>query len=184
MKKSKEEKVVKTSLNSTLLFSDDKKKRFRLHIEWDKDKPVATVIMLSPSKATGILFDKTTNNVLSNLSRLDYGSVYIVNLFAELQEKVRFSDKDDLENLQIISNVVDIADKVIFAVGTGHQSNKAVQKRQKSVVEILVKSFQKCYCIADEYGQMFYHPLCPKVATWNLVELPFKQLCKELGIKC
>jgi len=94
MKKSKEEKVVKTSLNSTLLFSDDKKKRFRLHIEWDKDKPVATVIMLSPSKATGILFDKTTNNVLSNLSRLDYGSVYIVNLFAELQENVRFSSFD------------------------------------------------------------------------------------------
>ena len=46
--------------------------------------------------------------------------------------------------------MVDIADKVIFAVGTGHQSNKAVQKRQKSVVEILVKSFQKCYCKSDE----------------------------------
>ena len=57
----------KTVLKSNLVYSDDKRKRYLMNIEWDKSKKKAAVIMLSAGTATGIFFDRTTNNVLENL---------------------------------------------------------------------------------------------------------------------
>lgn len=37
----------KTMLKSSMQYSDDKKKRYVLSVEWDKDKKKACVIMLS-----------------------------------------------------------------------------------------------------------------------------------------
>ena len=170
----------KTVLKSNLVYSDDRKKRYLMNIEWDKSKKKATVIMLSAGTATGIFFDRTTNNVLENLYNLDYGSVDIVNLYAEIGCNSKFSRNPDETNLKTISNAVSSADAVIFAVGTGHRTNKAVLHREKEVIAILTKHFAKCFCISDDSGQLFYHPLCPKVKVWNLVPVPFKSLDEEL----
>ena len=170
----------KTVLKSNLVYSDDKKKRYLMNIEWDKSKKKAAVIMLSAGTATGIFFDRTTNNVLENLYNLGYGSVDVVNLYAEIGCNSRFSSEIDEKNLKAIEGAVSSADTVIFAVGTGHRTNKSVRKREKEVIEILTEYFEKCFCISDGAGQPFYHPLCPKVREWNLEPLPFKTLSEEL----
>ena len=170
----------KTVLKSSVVYNEDKSKRYLMNIEWDKSKKKATVIMLSAGTAMGIFFDRTTNNVLENLYNLGFGSVDIVNLYAEIGCNSRFSSDTDKKNLKTIEEAVSSADTVIFAVGTGHRTNKAVRKREKEVIEILTEYFAKCFCIADGAGQLFYHPLCPKVREWELEPIPFKTLDEEL----
>ena len=42
--------------------------------------------------------------------------------------KVKLSIADDKENIQKIEESAESADKIIYAVGTGHQNNAAFQK--------------------------------------------------------
>lgn len=64
------EKVI---LKSSLQYSDDKRKRYVLSVEWDKDRKKACVIMLSSGQANGMVFDRTTTHCIENLIELDYG---------------------------------------------------------------------------------------------------------------
>ncbi len=164
-------------LKTDLLYNSDKSKRYTMHIEWDKKKKNACIIMLSAGYSNGLYFDKTTNCVLKNLVDLDYGTVDILNLFSNVNGKKE--DSKDKENLNIISDVAKAADIVIFAVGTGHKTNKKISERQKEVLTILKKYDKKLYCIADHAGQKFYHPLCPKVYEWNLVKFDVEELTRK-----
>ena len=61
--------------------------------------------------------------------QLGFGSADIVNLFPEISNgKVKLSIADDKENIQKIEESAESADKIIYAVGTGHQNNAAFQK--------------------------------------------------------
>lgn len=167
-------------LKSTLMYDENHTKRYLLNIEWNPQLKKATVIMLSPSTTTGITFDRTTNYVLKNLCKLDYGSVDIVNLYAELDLK-SYTLPPDNENLITIKKSIAKTDTIIYAVGTGHRSSKAIVAREKETLEILSKLSPKCFCISDSQGKSFYHPLCPKVQEWNLTQLPFDEIRKELS---
>lgn len=79
-------KTIQTKLETAAVFSEDGAKRYLLKKYWDGKKPSLTVIMLAPSEASGIVLDNTTLLVLNNASRLGYGSVSIVNLFATLND--------------------------------------------------------------------------------------------------
>ena len=70
--------VIKTKVNTTLIYSDDSKRRYMMTIEWDKEKEAAAVIMLSAGTSDGITVDHTTAYAISNLNRLGYGSVKIL----------------------------------------------------------------------------------------------------------
>ena len=169
--------VEKNILKSDLSYSDDKSRRYLLKIEWDKMKKKACVIMFSAGIANGICFDRTTDYVIRNLVELDYGSVDILNLFSSVNTNIENISDD--ENLKVIDTSAKNADIVIFAVGTGHSTNKTVQKRQKEVLDILKRYDKKLYCIADSEGHKFYHPLCPKVRKWNLVKFDIVELTKK-----
>ena len=39
-----------------------------------------------------------------------------------------------------------------------------------------VSVFNKLYCIADQKGRKFYHPLCPAVRYWTLATFDYKEL--------
>lgn len=169
--------VEKNILKSDLSYNDDKSRRYLLKIEWDKMKKKACVIMFSAGTANGIYFDRTTDCVIRNLVELDYGSVEILNLFSSIDSSIE--DVADDENLKIIDTSVKNADIVIFAVGTGHSTDKRVQKRQKDVLAILKRYDKKLYCIADADDRKFYHPLCPKVRKWNLVKFDVVELTKK-----
>ncbi len=169
--------VEKNILKSDLSYNDDKSRRYLLKIEWDKMKKNACVIMFSAGIANGIYFDRTTDCVIRNLVELDYGSVDILNLFSSIDSSIE--DVADDENLKLIDTSAKNADIVIFAVGTGHSTDKRVQKRQKDVLAILKRYDKKLYCIADADDRKFYHPLCPKVRKWNLVKFDVVELTKK-----
>ena len=94
-------KVTTTTLTTEAIFSEDGKKRYLLHKEWDTNKKQIAIIMLAPSEADGIALDKTTLQVVNNTVRLGYGGVYILNLFATLNDfTLQTAEKEDTENMQ------------------------------------------------------------------------------------
>lgn len=163
----------KISMKTELTYSNDKTKRYCLSIEWDKQKKKAVVIMLCASSANGIALDNSTNLVLSNLATLGYGAVKIVNLFATVCDGKSVIEKDmDEDNLKHIIKAVQSSDTIIYAVGTGHITNKSFRKCQQELLKQLSNYEDILMCISDVSGKKFYHPLCPIVRIWNLV--PFK----------
>lgn len=169
--------VEKNMLKSDLSYSDDKSKRYMLRLEWEKTKPKMSIIMLSAGSSNGICFDKTTNLVIENALRLGYGSVDILNLFSSLNRD--FTEVSDDENLKTIDTSAKCADKVIFAVGTGHAANKKIVKKQNEVLAMLKKYDKKLYCISDDGGKKFYHPLCPKVREWNIEKFDVEEVIRK-----
>lgn len=160
-----------------MTYNDDKTKRYLLRLEWEKTKPKVCIIMISAGTANGLYFDRTTNYILENAAQLDFGSVDILNLFSSID--VDFDEKSDDENIKAINTSSKEADVIIFAVGTGRKGDKRVQKRQNEVLSILKRYDKKLYCIADNGGQKFYHPLCPKVRKWNLQKFDIEELTKK-----
>ena len=170
----------KVMLKSSLQYSNDKKKRYILSVEWDKDKKKACVIMLSSGQAKGIVFDRTTTHCIENLIKLDYGSVDIVNLFATIGNGKSVIDNEiDEENLKTIKKSANSAEMIVFAVGTGKANDKRMQKCQSAVLDELSEYKEKMFCIADADDRKFYHPLCPKVRKWKLLRFS----ADELNIK-
>lgn len=164
-----------TTMQTTVIYNDDKTHRYLLRKEWDSNKPSAEIIMLYPSSADTVTVDHTTMFVLHNLERLDYGSVNIVNLFSSINGKRSTSDIDD-ENLMYIEQYAEKSDIIIFATGTGGDGNKTVLCMQKDVLDMLAPYKEKLFCIADATGRKFYHPLCPTVRKWNLAEFSYDEL--------
>ena len=164
-----------TAMQTTAIYSDDKTHRYLLRKEWDSEKKSAEIIMLYPSSADTVTVDHTTMFVLRNLERLNYGSVNIVNLFSSMSGKHSTSDIDE-DNLGYIQQYAESSDIIIFATGTGGDGNKAVLTMQKKVLDMLEPYASKLYCIADQKGRKFYHPLCPAVRYWALATFDYKEL--------
>lgn len=167
----------KTILKSDLLYNEDKSKRYMLRLEWEKSKPKMCIIMLAVGKSNGIYFDRTTNLVIENADRLGYGTVDILNLFSSIDRN--FNEKTDKENISAIDTSAKSAEIVIFAAGTHHKTDKRIAERQKEVLAILKRCDKKLYCIADDEGKKFYHPLCPKVREWNLTKFDVEEFTKK-----
>ena len=169
-----------TMLTTTADFSDDGKKRYLLKKIWDEKKPTLAIIMLVPSEASGIELDSTTLLVLNNASRLGYGSVSIVNLFATLGDfKLEKSEKTDKENCDVILQVAKDADIIVYAAGVGKVSNKKFIERQKQTLEVLKPYEKKMRCLSDKEGNSrFQHPLSPAVRTWYLSEMRIDEIIK------
>ena len=95
--------IIDTTLTTHAVFSDDGRKRYLLSKSWDESKPKLAIVMLAPSEASGIALDSTTQLVLNNVTRLGYGSVAIVNLFATLNDfELKQAETEDSENMDAI----------------------------------------------------------------------------------
>ena len=105
--------VVKTKINTTLIYSDDSKRRYMMTIECDKAKKSAAVIMLSAGTSDGITFDHTTAYAISNLNRLGYGSVKILNLYSTVNNgRAVIAEDDDKRNITYIDSVIYNVNKI------------------------------------------------------------------------
>lgn len=170
-----------TTLTTEAVFSDSGLKRYLLKKTWDHIKPKMAIIMLAPSEASGIELDTTTQLVLNNASRLSYGSVAIVNLFATINDfNLRQSEPEDPDNLNAILSIVQDADCVVYAPGTGKAKNKVFQHRQEQILSALRPIEEKLYCLCNEDGNArLQHPLSPAVRTWHLSPLKISELITE-----
>ena len=170
-------KTIKNGIKTEQMVDDSDERRYLLKIDWNKEKSRACVIMLSPGSMNGISYDRTTNFVLENLVRLDYGGVEIVNLFSNVDSKTEKYDDD--VNMDIIDASAKRCDIIIFATGASYKTNKTILGRQNDVLEMLKDYEDKMYCITDSNGERFYHPLCPKVRIWNLESFGIDELLDE-----
>jgi hypothetical protein len=170
--------TITTTLATVAMFSDDGKKRYLLRKLWDEKLPSLAVIMLAPSEASGIELDTTTQLVLNNASRLGYGSVTIVNLFATLNDfKLQQAEDEDAENLKEILLAVKNANQVVYAPGVGKAKNKAFALRQEQVLNALRPYEVKLCCLCNESGNArLQHPLSPAVRVWHLSAFKISEL--------
>lgn len=171
-------KKITTTLTTTAEFSENGKKRYLLTKTWDDKKPHLAIIMLAPSEASGIALDNTTMLTLNNASRLGYGSVSIVNLFATIGDlKKCFTEESDKENLKYINSTAQGADVVVYAAGVGKATNKSFIKRQMQVLEVLKQYEDKLKCLSNKEGNArFQHPLSPAVRVWYLSPMKTSEL--------
>ena len=170
--------TITTTLTTEAVFSDDNRKRYLLKKTWNTDLPKMTILMLAPSEAAGIELDTTTQLVLNNASRLGFGSVAIVNLFATLNDfALNQVEAEDPDNLQAIVEAAQTADLIVYAPGTGKVKSKVFQDRVKQVLEVLRPYEKKLKCLCNEDGKArLQHPLAPAVRTWQLSDLKISEL--------
>jgi len=166
----------KTTIKCDAIFNVDKTHRFLWKRVWDKEKPVACVIMLNPASSTGIKTDLTSQLVLNNIAALDiYGGVIIVNLYSKITTKLNFKCNfpDELnlaENDSYIQKSAEEADVVILAWGKGIDTNKQITARVKEVLELLSVYKDKMKVISDGEKKSL-HPLVPSCRQgWLLVD--------------
>jgi len=173
----------KDTIRCESVFNDDRTHRFLWKRVWDKDKPIACVIMLNPCIADNIINDLTTNLVVNNIARLEkYGGVIIVNLFSMLTSKLNFrwnSDQDlNLpENDECIKKSANESDVIVLAWGKSADSNQRIAARAEHVVAMLAEHRDKMMIITDGDKRMI-HPLTPSCRSyWDL--LPFDSMAEE-----
>ena len=171
--------TITTTLTTEAIFNDNRTKRILLRKVWDKNLPKLTIVMLAPSEASGVALDTTTQLVLNNASRLGYGSVSIVNLFAtindfDLKQQTGFGDPD---NVKAIVEACQNCDQIVYAPGTGKARNKFFLNRQEEVLKALLPLEEKLSCLCNEIcNTRLHHPLSPAVRIWNLSPLKVSEL--------
>ena len=167
-----------STLITEAVFSDDGTKRYLLKKTWNITKPKLTIVMLAPSQASEVSMDTTTQLVVNNASRLGYGSVAIVNLFATLNDfLLKQAEEEDPENMDAIIQEMQDADQVVYAPGTGKAKNKVFQKRQEQVLLALKPYEDRLRCLCDkDGGSRYLHPLSPRVREWHLALLKISEL--------
>ena len=174
-------KTIETTLTTEAIFSNDQTKRYLLKKSWDNSKKNATIIMLAPSEASGIMLVSTTLLVLNNAYRLGYGSVTILNLFSTLNDfALKQADDTDSENIKTILKTAKHTDVIIYAAGVGKSKNKVFKERQTQVLTALRPYEDKLYCLCDNMGtSRLQHPLSPAVREWHLSPLKIEELITD-----
>lgn len=167
--------IEKSVIKTEVVFSADKTQRYLLRKEWDgKNKKKAMVIMISPSISDEIVIDHTTMFVINNLSKLEYGSVDIVNIFTDVRGSRAVRDislDDERQNERYIKEAAEKADTIIIAWGSIGENNQSVKKRQDVLLQHINSFADKLYQIADSKGRFGFHPLSPQVRSeWTLVK--------------
>ena len=163
-------KTIVTDLRTEAVYSKDGQKRFLLRKSWDNNLPKLAVILLCAGSAGTVELDMTTQLVLNNATRLGFGSVVILNLFATTNDNAltRAAGMDS-QNLEIIVQECAKAEKIVFAPGTGKAKNKLFADVQEQTLLALSLYEDKLYCLADgKGGSRGLHPLSPRVRSWEL----------------
>lgn len=167
----------KGTIKCEAVFNDDKTHRFLWKRVWNKDKPLACVIMLNPCLSDNIVTDTTTSLVVNNIAKLeDFGGVSIVNLFSILTPKLQMRtardiDINDYGNDIYIKKAAEEASTVILAWGKGVELNVRITNRAEQVLELLSEQKEKFRVISDEKRKGL-HPLTPSIrAEWVLEKL-------------
>ena len=142
-------KILASNMQIEILMSDDKKERYILKKVWDTEKPIATIITLYPS----------TSDLINLYSKISTG-------------KREFGKKDTAENDKYILTCAKKSDNIIIACGSLPKTNKLVQNRLNSIIELLAKHKlrKKILFLTDSNKQDNFHPLAPKVrAKWEFM---------------
>lgn len=168
-------KIEKETIRCEAVFNEDHTHRYLWKRIWNKDKALATVIMLNPCISDTIVTDTTTFLVVNNLAALErFGGVEIVNLYSKMTNKLSFrwnSDQElnDEENNKYIQQAVSESVEVVVAWGRADKTNRRVEKRVKEVMKLLEPYKEKISVISDGERKNL-HPLTPEVRSHWILE--------------
>ena len=168
----------KDTIKCEAIFNEQKSHRLYWKRVWNKEKPLACVIMLNPCLSDNIVCDTTTSLVCNNVARLEcYGGVIIVNLFSILTNKLQMRwardiDINDIENDNYIKKAAEEASIIVLAWGRGAELNVRISNRAEQVLELLSKYQEKFRVISDGKRKAI-HPLTPTCRSMWLLE-PFQ----------
>lgn len=164
----------KDTIRCESVFNEDRTHRYLWKRVWNKDKPLAAIIMLNPCMANNLIMDTTTFLVVNNVARLEeYGGVEIVNLYSLLTSKLNFrwnadEDLNGPENDEYIKRAALECDTVILAWGKTPDTNQRVADRANAVLKLLEGVKGKLRVITDG-ERSGIHPLTPSIrAAWLL----------------
>lgn len=170
--------IEKDTIRCESVFNEDRTHRYLWKRVWNKEKPLAAVVMLNPCQADNIITDTTTSLVVNNIARLEeYGGVEVVNLYSRLTSKLNFRWNSDEElntpeNDHYIQKAADECAVVILAWGKGATTNKRIAARAAQVAEMLEEQQEKLRQISDGI-RTGLHPLTPSLRSQWLLE-PFQ----------
>lgn len=168
----------KDTIKCESVFNDERTHRFMWRRIWNRDKPLAAVVMLNPSQADNLITDNTTSLVVNNVAALEqFGGVVVVNLFSLLTNKLNFrwnSDEDlnDPENDRYIKRAADECSTVILAWGKAADTNQRIAARADQVLDLLQEHESKLFLLSDG-ERTGLHPLTPALRSQWILE-PFK----------
>lgn len=169
----------KDTIKCESTFNDEHTHRFLWKRVWNKDKPLAMVIMLNPCHADNIVTDTTSALVANNIARQDvYGGVLVVNLFSKLTSKLNFrwnadEDLNEPENDQYIKKAAEESAIIIAAWGKAVESNQRIAARADQVLALLAPHAEKMFSITDG-ARSGLHPLTPTIRNGWVLE-PFEK---------
>ena len=178
----------KDTIKCEAVFNDDHTHRYLWKRVWNKDKPLAAVIMLNPCLSDNIITDTTTTLVVNNVARLEeFGGVVILNLYSKLTSKLKFTEPDeelnDEENDSYIKKVAEDCATIVLAWGRGYATNQRIADRADEVLELLRNCKEKLTVITDGTRSMI-HPLTPSIrAEWFLESYEYPESDKRQGKK-
>ena len=158
--------VEKDNIRCEAVFDENHIHRFLWKRVWDKNKPLAAVLMLNPNLSDNIVTDTTTTLVVNNIARLEeYGGVIIVNLYSKLTGKLNFRWNDDHElnhpeNDTHILKAAEEARIVILAWGKSAENHQRMTERVDAVMKML-KPHQAKLCQLSDGKRTGLHPLTP-----------------------
>lgn len=162
-------------------FNEDHSHRFLWKRIWNKDKPLATVIMLNACIADNQIMDTSTVLSCNNIARLNvFGGIQIVNLYSVLTSKLNFRWNSDEElnapeNDSYIKKAVAESEVAILAWGRSADNNQRIADRAAHVVNMLSEYKDKLMVISDG-TRSGIHPLTPSVRhTWYLKSFTFPE---------
>ena len=165
----------KETVKCESVFNEERTHRYLWKRVWNKDKPLACVIMINPCMADCIVMDTTTYLVVNNIASLEeYGGVEIVNLYSKLTQKLQMrwcSDEElfDDNNDVYIKKAAEECEVIILAWGTGVLSNNRMLNRVNNVIDLIKDYSDKLYVITDGKEARAVHPLTPAVRNqWIL----------------
>lgn len=148
-----------STVETTVIFSDDQFHRFLLQRKWDENKRKATIIMLNPSFADQIKVDLTVMKVGNYLAEHEYGSLDIVNLFSYIstdpEKLVKNQDLIRRETDDYIVEALKKSDLVIIAWGS---DQKKYVTRKREITGIIQKHAGNVKCFKDSQGRKGRHP--------------------------
>ena len=154
----------KDTIKCEAIYSDCKKHRLYWKRTWNKDSPLACVVMINPCMADTLVSDLTTELVTNNISRLGgYGGVSIVNLFSLLTTKLDFRSMEQLNDYSndiYIKKAAEEASIVVLAWGKSCDTNAKILHRTEQVIKLLEGQKEKLKVISDG-NRKGIHPLTP-----------------------
>lgn len=162
---------ITSTMVTTAIFNDNKTHRYLLTKTWNDSKKIATVITMYPNYDGVVNIDLTTQLIINQLSRMDYGTVHFVNLYSNMttpknikHSKEAFDKHSDIHIMKAAAN----SDIIILAWGA-YAKQLHVQNRVTQINEMLKEHKKKIKKLVSLETNEIIHPLNPKARQkWTL----------------